>query len=320
MNAAALLAELRRREILVLAVGGQLHCIAKAGALTRELREELRARKADLLEALAAAQAIAAQERAIVPLQALGVRAPIFAVPGHNGDVFCYLALARRLGEEQPFFGLQPPGLDGHEPPLSRVEDIAAGFARQVLAFAPRGPYVIAGYCAGGTIAFELAQQLAREGACVALLALFGSPHPSYFRWPSQLRRWAAHQAERFASLARELGSTPRELPRQLAQRLERRRERIAARRAAARDPVLVLRSKVERATLQAVRAYEPKPFPGRLALFVPSREWRLAARWKHAAPRAEQYFGPQGCGSQDMLREPHAPALAELFKRALPQ
>ena len=39
MNAAAFLSELRRRDIQVVAVGGQLHCTAKAGALTAELRE-----------------------------------------------------------------------------------------------------------------------------------------------------------------------------------------------------------------------------------------------------------------------------------------
>ena len=145
MNAAAFLSELRRRDIEVRAVGGQLHCTAKSGALTPELREQLRQWKNEILKMLVSAQALATQERAIVPLQASGTRAPVFAVPGHNGDVFCYRALAQRLGEDQPFFGLQPPGVDGQEPPLERVEALAAGFARQIRAFRPDGPYVIAG-------------------------------------------------------------------------------------------------------------------------------------------------------------------------------
>ena len=64
-----------------------------------------------------------------MPLQAQGRGAPVFGVPGHNGDVFCYRALARELGDEHPFFGLQPPGVDGQRAPLTRVEDIAAYFA-----------------------------------------------------------------------------------------------------------------------------------------------------------------------------------------------
>jgi thioesterase domain-containing protein len=319
VNAATFLSELRRREIQVWAIGGQLHCAAKAGALTPELRDGLRQHKNDILRVLASAQALAAQERAIVPLQASGTRVPVFGVPGHNGDVFCYRALAQRLGEDQPFFGLQPPGVDGQDEPLTRVEDIAACFARQIRAFRPQGPVIIGGYCAGGTVAFELAQQLSRDGGDVPLLALFGSPYPAYFRFPAQLLQRVAEQAARIGGLARDLAvRSPADCRRYLAERLRRRRERISGQQAAALDPVLVLRGKVERATVAAVRAYAPREFAGRVALFLPSRQWDAARRWRSVAPGAEEYVGPDGCGSQDMLREPNAAAFAELFRTAL--
>ena len=113
-----------------------------------------------ILGFLNSAKVLADQPRAIVPLQPLGTRPPVFAVAGHNGDVFCYRALAQHLGDDQPFFGLQPPGADGQSQPLTSVEDLAAYFASQIRAFQPNGPYLLAGYCAGGTIAFELARQL----------------------------------------------------------------------------------------------------------------------------------------------------------------
>ena len=181
MSAATLLADLRRRDIRVWADGSDLHVSAPPGTLTPELRVRLRQHKREILQLLASGQTLAAQQRAIVPLQRAGTRTPIFGVPGHNGDVFCYRALAQALGEEQPFFGLQSPGLDGVGKPLRRVEDLAAYFAAQIRAFQPQGPYVIAGFCAGGTVAFELAQQLQRSGAQVSFVALFGSPFPSYF-------------------------------------------------------------------------------------------------------------------------------------------
>src|SRR4030095_3900457 len=87
-----------------------------------------------------------------------------------------------------PFFGLQPPGLDGHSQPLTRIEDLAAYFAAQIKAFQPDGSYVIAGYCAGGATAFELAQQLLRSGSTVKLLALFGAPYATAYRLGSQLQ------------------------------------------------------------------------------------------------------------------------------------
>jgi thioesterase domain-containing protein len=319
VNAAAFLSELRRRDIQVWADGGQLHCTAKAGALTPELRDQLRQWKDDILKLLASAQALAAQERAIVPLQANGTRVPVFGVPGHNGDVFCYRALAQRLGEDQPFFGLQPPGLDGQDAPLTRVEDLAATFARQIRAFRPEGPYVIAGYCAGGTVAFELAQQLAREGAAISLLALFGSPYPAYFRFPAQFRQRLAGKVVLAGTLIREAGlRSPVNYRHYLAERLRQRRDRINARLAAAADPVLSLRTKVENATLAAVRSYAPRTYAGRTVLFLPSPAWDIGNGWRAVAPGAERYAGPERCDSQDMLREPHAPGFAALLEAAL--
>ena len=321
MSAAEFLSELRRRNIQVWAVGGELRCTAQAGVLTPDLRDQLRQRKNDILAFLASAQTLAGQERAIVPIQCNGKRVSVFAVPGHNGDVFCYRALAQYLGDDQPFFGLQPPGLDGHAEPLTRVEDIAAYFAAQIRAFQPHGPYIIAGYCAGGTVAFELAQQLLRGGAAVSFVALFGSPYPAYFRLPTQLWQRLARQVERIRKLLREPASQPPGGPlRYLAEKLRQRRAQRDAEQAAALDPVLVLRAKVERATLSAVRRYAPRHFAGRVNLFLPGRQWLRSGvavpRWRSVAQRTEEYLGPDRCNSYDMLREPHAPAFAELFRR----
>jgi hypothetical protein len=155
VNTAAFLATLRGRDIQVWAEGGQLRCSAPPGALSTEFRDELRQRKADILKFLDTADSLARQPRAIIPLQPHGTRTPVFAVAGHNGDVFCYRTLVQYLSDEQPFFGLQPPGLDGQSQPLTRIEDLAAYFAAQIKVFQPKGPYIIAGYCAGGATAFE---------------------------------------------------------------------------------------------------------------------------------------------------------------------
>src|SRR5216110_2876751 len=133
MSVATLLAELRSRDMEIWADGDQLRCNAPAGALTPEVREHLRLRKHDILEFLRSAEALARQQRAIVPLQPHGTRAPIFGVPGHSGDVFCYRLLAQHLGDDQPLFGLQPPGVDGQSEPLTRVEDLGGEVGSQIL-------------------------------------------------------------------------------------------------------------------------------------------------------------------------------------------
>ncbi len=320
MNAAALLSELRRRDIRVRAAGGELRCNARAGALTPELREKLRQHKKEILEFLASVETLAGQQRAIVPLQRNGTRTPVFAVPGHNGDVFCYRALAQALGEDQPFFGLEPPGLDDDSEPLTRVEDLAAYFAAQIRAFQPQGPLVIAGYCAGGTVAFELAQQLQRAGAPIRFLALFGSPYPAYFRLPTQLWQRLVQRLQRIGKHARELQSqSPAGWRRYLAEELRQRKERRGAEQARAQDPVLMLRAKVERASLAAVQGYSPGHFAGHVHLFLPGRRWQCsgvaALRWRSVAQRLEAHFGPDGSHGNDMLREPYAAAFAKLFR-----
>ncbi len=319
MSVTAFLAELRARDVQVWAEGEHLRCTAPAGTLTPELRGELQRRKGEILEFLRSAEELAQRPRAIVPLERHGTRTPVFAVAGHNGDVFCYRALSQQLGDDQPFFGLEPPGLDGRSEPLTRVEDLAAYFAEQVRAFQPDGPYILAGFCAGGTVAFELARQLVQGGASVRFVALFGCPDPTWYRLPSQLRWRLRQQMTRVAGHVRAVWSLPAgELGRYIAGRIRQRRERRDAAHAAALDPVLVRRARVERATIAAVRRYRPAPFAGRLSLFLPYQEWLPSAtpRWASQARCTDEYVGPPGCDNDTMLREPFAAHFAALFRR----
>lgn len=320
MRVPAFLAELRNRDIQIWADGDRLRCNAPAGVLTPELHDQLQQSKDDILEFLRSAAVLDRQQRAIVPLQPRGSRTPIFGVPGHNGDVFCYRALARQLGDDQPLYGLQPPGLDGNSAPLERVEDLAAYFADQIRAFRPDGPRILAGYCAGGTIAFELARQLRRDGTPISFLALFGAPYPSRFRRLAMLRERLGQQAERVLRHAEALTSRSlREWPEYFAERRRTREAYRAELSAAAVDPGLVLRGNVERATVAAGSRYTPGPFDGLVCLFVPSQVDAIdePLRWKTVAKDAEQYVGPQGSHVNNMLLEPYAATFAELFQQA---
>ncbi|HMH81377.1 MAG TPA: thioesterase domain-containing protein [Gemmatimonadales bacterium] len=321
MTVSAFLAELRSRDIQVWADGDRLRCNAPPDVLTPELRDRLQQRKNDILEFLRAAGSLTHQPRAIVPLQPHGDRTPIFGVGGHNGDVFCYRYLARHLGDDQPLYGLQPPGLEGEGKPLARVEELAAYFVPQIRACRPDGPYIIAGYCAGGMIAFELARQLRQEGAVISVLALFGAPYPARFRRLALLRERGAQLVERVVEHSRSLVSLPSEERRlYVAERLRARMARRAAERATTQDPALVLRAGVERATLVAGRRYTPGHYAGRVCLFMPSKDAARSRdeplRWRSVVPHAEEYFGPDGCNVDSMMLEPYAATFAEALRR----
>jgi len=332
VNTAAFLATLRGRDIQVWAEGGQLRCSAPPGVLSTEFREELRQRKADILKFLDKAESFARQQRAIIPLQPHGTRTPVFAVAGHNGDVFCYRTLVQYLGDQQPFFGLQPPGLDGQSKPLRRVEELAAYFAAQIKAFQPEGPYVIAGYCAGGATAFELAQQLVRAGSTIEAVALFGAPYATAYRFGSQMRlrfenEWArvSRHVQALASLS---GSQRREyIKEKLKLVVPSNRDNGTEsniERADSKVPpeILAQRIRVQDATFAALARYTPRHFPGRLALLLPCKAWarssRQPLRWRSVAERAEEYCGPDDCETDVMLLEPYACNFARLFEQSL--
>ena len=298
-----------------------MRCSAPMGALTSQLREELRQHKTEIMAFLHSAASLARQQRAIVPLQPHGSRPPAFAFGGHNGDVFCFRALARHLAEDQPLFGLQPPGLDGALEPLTRVEELAAYLAQEIRAFQPVGPYAIVGFCAGGTIAFELARQLVGGGAELSVLALFGAPFPTAYRRLPRLRKRLAAKMAGLLKHARAVASLPRgEQGRYILQELRARQSELAGARAAASDPVRLQRARVERAIFTALRRYRPGRFDGLLSLFLPCKEWARSweqpLRWRSVAQSTEEYFGPPGCSTDNMLLEPFAPTFAGLFHK----
>jgi TubC N-terminal docking domain/Thioesterase domain len=319
LNVPAFLGELLSRDIRLSADGGQLKCSAPPGALTPQLREQLRSRKAEILEFLRKSEAIARLPAAIVPLQPQGTRIPIFGVGGHNGDVYSFRDLARHLGEDQPFFGLWPPGLDGKSEPLARIEDLGAYLAAQVRAFRPSGACIVAAYCGGGAPAYELARQLAQSGTEVPLLALFGCQHPaSYrFRLPYWGRRVAYH-----TRVAAGLSSFE-ELRAYVGGRIRGRLEQLRRERTPpGDDPESLIKHRFEKITLAAVQRYTPGPFSGRLCLFIPNRGWLreegAALRWRRAAPRTEEYYGPDSVDPDRMLVDPDAAVFARLFEKCL--
>jgi acyl transferase domain-containing protein/thioesterase domain-containing protein len=103
---------------------------------------------------------------------------PIFCVHGAGGNVLNFKVISDRLGTDQPFYGLQAQGVDGLLKPLATVEAMAAQYVDAIRSVDPVGPYRLAGYSGGGVIAFEMAQQLTRNGASVEMVAMIDTLSP----------------------------------------------------------------------------------------------------------------------------------------------
>ncbi|MCK1511758.1 thioesterase [Bradyrhizobium sp. 190] len=318
-----LLAGLAAKDIKVWVEGDRLRCNAPAGALTTEFRDQLRYRKGEIIAFLNMAMAAARQQPAIIPLQSRGTRTPIYAVPGHIGAPFSFSDLSKHLGDDQPFYALQPSGFDGQSEPMDSVEDIAEYFARQIVEYQPTGPYIIAGYCSGAATAFELAKILGQRGAEVPCMALFGPLHPTTYKELPRLLYFLARRSvyphlremaklPTFGAHLRYFGGRLRNL----GERVRKSKESVTT------DPVLASRARLKSTAIAAFRRYIPTPYSGRVCIILPNKAWLRSGaapyRWLRVVPHAEFYFGPEDCNGSLMLEEPDAPAIAELYRQAI--
>ncbi len=220
----------------------------------------------------------------VVELQPKGDRRPLFLVHGAGGGMFWgYVNLARRLGADQPVFGLSSRGLDGRAE-FETIEEMAAQYVNDLRLVQPRGPYYLGGYCFGGNVAYQMACQLESQGEKVALLALMNCAPPNsrymrarwtpvwcarFFRnllyWVNYCRQWTAPQRREFLrwkwarlkhALARGCGMAPSNGPR------------------SEMDDIIDLASLPEaqrdlwQTHIRALIKFHPKPYSGRVHLF----------------------------------------------------
>ena len=139
----------------------------------------------------------------LVAIQPEGRRRPLFMVPGIGGNVLCYGELARLLGTDQPFYGLQARGLDERERPFERIEPMATHYVAEIRRVQPRGPYRIGGTCFGGLVAYEMARQLRQAGETTEMLFLLEAWPPPKPRPVVDALRTRSHQLRFFASAVR---------------------------------------------------------------------------------------------------------------------
>ena len=165
--------------------GHSLQAVALFAAIEKRLKVRLPVSllfEAPTIRQLAAAMRLrgdAPQQSALVPIQPLGHKTPLFCVHGGAGHVFHYRELAQLLGRERPFYGLQPR-LDEatQEAFYHSVEEMAAYYIQEIKTVQPQGPYLLSGFCFGGIVVYEMAQQLLQAGEEVQLLAFIDPSTP----------------------------------------------------------------------------------------------------------------------------------------------
>jgi thioesterase domain-containing protein/acyl carrier protein len=266
----------------------------------------------------------------LVPIQPEGPRPPFFCFHGAGGNVLIYRDLSRHLGPDQPVYGLQALGMDGSQPPLTRIEDMAALYVKEIRRVQPQGPYFLGGYCGGGTIAYEAAQQLQAEGERVAMLALFDTMNWS--KIPITLWSKGAYTCQKVVFHAVSLLSLDIH---GVGAFLEKKMETLRSRVPVWRGMLMARFSKkIDSATStplalgriwkindMACWQYVPKPYPGAITDFRPSTQYRIFnkphLKWDTLA-RGGQEVIVLPVYPASMLHEPFVAHLADALTMAI--
>ena len=277
-------------------------------------------------------------QNCLVAIQPEGVRRPFFCVHGVGGEILCFRDLARHLGTERPFFGLQAIGLDQRDAPDDRVERMAERYIEAIRPVDPDGPYLLGGYSSGGTIAYEMARQLRAAGKEVKLLAVLENLPPNVVN-PSS--RWRLARLSKFLRnmplwvyhdlLRNDLRTTWRRGRGKIdlwRQQLKRQRKVTAAIPiepdtkdlfgVAALEPY---RENFLRTHYRAMIQYEPKPYDGPITVFRSRarplfHQEDMESAWAQLVPEVESHVVP---GAHDqMLNEPYVATLAKYLRACL--
>src|SRR5262249_21396628 len=121
------------------------------------LSDVFRAPTVAQMAALLHQQEQAQEVSGIIPIQPHGTKPPLFWIRG----AALFLSLARRLGSDQPSYGLHLPTAEASLLPRHcTLEEIAAAFVRKMRQVQPEGPYHLAGLCVNGVLAYEMARQI----------------------------------------------------------------------------------------------------------------------------------------------------------------
>ena len=268
----------------------------------------------------------------LVMIQGGGDRLPFFCVHAAGGNVLEYHDLARMLGPDQPFYGLQAKGLDGKSEPHTSIKDMAAYYIKEMREVQPDGPYLIGGRSSGGTIAFEMACRLAAEGQKVALLALLDTYPAGYFKLlpgSGSLGRRAGRFRRKLQSHVmnlRQLGMAERVsyvfgklkyAPAKTKHKLYRRAYKIYKKIGRPLPPVL---QNIEEINFAAVKDYEPQTYSGDVTLFLASdltADYDLHDGWRELVSGNIDAHEISG-NHINIIKEPHVRALAEKLRACL--
>ena len=224
-------------------------------------------------------------------IQPEGDGLPLFCVHGDEASHF----IPKYLGNTRPFFAFFHQGEDGKRIEHTTVETIAAHFIREMKQAKPKGPYLLTGYSFGGIVAYEMAQQLTAAGEQVPLLAVFDTYAPGL-------------HLEAIKADAKPWDGLKKAVLRGIVKRALKNEGTVPAR---------WRNFHIVDTYDQAVKAYMPAPYNGKLTVIKAGQSWGPKEMgWEKLARGGMEVVVVPG-DHYSLIKEPHVQALTrELVAR----
>ena len=192
-----------------------------------------------------------------------GTAAPLFYVSPYLISALSFHGLSGELGDDIPFYVLQPQGLESDDPVHHRIEDMAAHYIREMKTVQPHGPYRIGGHCAGGWVAFEMARQLQAAGDRIERLIIVDVEPPGIRPPRTKWMQYVISRLVLYGGSGRLLDAARWQLDLRRERRRNRRIEDVSRSRI----------DEVRAAHREAHRLYRGGDIDGRLVV-IRSEEW----------------------------------------------
>ena len=261
----------------------------------------------------------------LTPLLPNGTELPLFCFPGIGGDVSCFQRLADSLGGKRGVQGVLFPDFGREENLPGSMEELAAHCLKEIQSAQPDGPYFLAGYSFGGSVAYEVAQQIAASGQRVAMLALLDADLNA---------QPVRNNLTRFLLKARGIASWP--LPKKLSYITGALRKWLrgsgnapdSPRPASLESEDFVVAERIVRYQYVAFGlycAYQHRPFDGRIHIFRVDKqnsleEWAVRnslSYWLSLAKGGIEAYTVSG-DHDSLFADPHVANFAKIMCRCL--
>jgi phthiocerol/phenolphthiocerol synthesis type-I polyketide synthase E len=249
-------------------------------------------------------------------------RQPLILLHPVGGHVYFYRELTRHLDPELPVYGIRAVGLEGEAEPLTTIAEMAKVYTAALKTLQSTGPYHLAGASFGGTLAYAIAQHLIAQQETIAFLGLIDTPSTN--NMPVELEDNVAGILFYLLTIGHKLAVNREDfMALDESEQFDYFFQQTQQENTPAAREELSIVLKLFRINMQAMREYQPGPYPGKIHFFLAKERDAFNAQtpahgWIPLAEQGIEIYTIPG-DHISMNEEPQVRVLAHYLRQSFP-